>query len=419
MAAGPSDVVVFHATSCRFNEWCGRLREIGAWCAPPIRNGPLYRWLPDWESHHFYLQLVEGTGWLLEGAASDSKQADGALVYNLKPAIERRTVAGRVEPLKGVDAGGFFVQARSFQGEQEHHSDLLFTFADERGAFAVDVLPGATYCAFVDDQKWVGEMIDLVPYEPATDRASAIVLPIVAGEEVRFSVTRGTQTLPYQGVSILVRENHSYSWWEKGEQRLGTGSRDRWLTTNESGHALTHVMPGEVEVSVFQPLWRVEEKIRVQEGEPTQVTLHREREAPTAVDAEETWRHAFADADATDRKVWARISGRYCGPCFQLTRWIDDQHGLLSKDYVFLKIDRDQDKHGATVAERVTRGGTHGVPFFAMFASNGELVEESVGPLGNIGFPSSFEEKSRLREMLLATRKRLTDEEIDQLIESL
>ncbi len=697
------------------------------------RGATVFRWLPDWETHHFYPQLVDGAGWVLEGESSDYEQVEGTIVYRVKPAAKRVSITGRVDTPEAVEAKGFFVQLRSFQGEQEGHSDPLSAFADERGEFSVDVLPGATYCAYVNDEKWTGRMIDLVPYEPATDRVSEIVLPVSEGEEVRFSVTRGPQRLPYQGLTISLRENHSYTWSEDSKQRHGTGSRDRWLTTDESGHAVAHVMPGQVEASVFQPLWRVEEEIQIREGEPAKVTLHREREAPLSLvgrlvlaggaesnlagaevrfgsvdgvydyagattadvdgrfsfeslgnqigvfavtadqkaagaavvtdlghtievklkptvefrghllgendepvagnkiralvrvkgdedykgrfvksigaaeyrtvtndrgefafenlplgigislrtdnlpgeesrfaylgevylnqdesrppavyrlerrrraestetlaerfakrlrdarlsgyhfmviacvdqdhladfvqrnfcnygknptvsryvqlpvyldsegegaallekhgwsapegddvhawaldgdgaplgelvvdaaneasaakaaefvkahipviaDAEEKWNQAFADAEATNRKVWARISGRYCGPCFMLTRWIDDQRQLLEKDYVFLKIERNQDKNGSGVADRVTRGNSHGIPFFALFAPNGELVEESVGPLGNIGYPGSFESKNRFREMLLGTRKRLTDEEIDQLIDSL
>ena len=82
----------------------------------------LYRWLPDWESHHFYLQLVDGTGWVLEGAASDSKQADGALVYNLKPAIERNSVTGRVEPPEGAGMGGLLCPSSIFSGRTDRPS---------------------------------------------------------------------------------------------------------------------------------------------------------------------------------------------------------------------------------------------------------------------------------------------------------
>jgi hypothetical protein len=140
---------------------------------------------------------------------------------------------------------------------------------------------------------------------------------------------------------------------------------------------------------------------------------------PQQVDAQEKWNEAFAEASSSERRVWARISQRYCGPCFRMARWLDNQQVLLEKDYVMLKIDDVRDLNGRDVAERLTGGQQHGVPFHAIFDSNGELLIDSAGPLGNIGHPSNVEGKKHLRKMLHETRKNLTDAEIDQLVESL
>lgn len=142
------------------------------------------------------------------------------------------------------------------------------------------------------------------------------------------------------------------------------------------------------------------------------------RHAPSQVNAEEKWAQAFAEAKRSNRRVWARVSQRYCGPCFSLARWLDDQHELLEKDYVLLKIDDVRDQNGIRVAERLTRGKHHGVPFYAIFDEDEELLIDSAGPLGNIGNPSDVEGKKQLRKMLLETRRNLTDAEIEQLVES-
>ena len=89
-----------------------------------------------------------------------------------------------------------------------------------------------------------------------------------------------------------------------------------------------------------------------------------------------------------------------------MARWLDDQHELLDKDYVMLKIDDFRDQNGKLVAERLTRGEQHGIPFHAIFDPDGELLMDSAGPLGNIGHPSGFEGKKQLRKMLLETRQR-------------
>ena len=141
--------------------------------------------------------------------------------------------------------------------------------------------------------------------------------------------------------------------------------------------------------------------------------------APKQVDAKKEWDEAFAEAKRTDRKVWARISGRYCGPCFRLARWLDDQKALLDQDYVFLKIDGYRDLHGEEVAERLTGGKHFGIPFCAIFGADGELLITSESPVGNIGHPSGYEGKKYLRKMLVKTRSRLRDEQIDKIVGSL
>ncbi len=145
------------------------------------------------------------------------------------------------------------------------------------------------------------------------------------------------------------------------------------------------------------------------------VNLH----SPSQLDAEEKWNDAFTEAQDSQRVVWARISQRYCGPCFKMARWLDDNRELLSKDYVILKIDNVRDNHGFRVAERLTRGGRHGVPFHVIFDTDQKVLVDSEGPLGNIGHPSGFEGKTHVRKMLFETRQRLSDAEIDQIVDSL
>jgi hypothetical protein len=140
------------------------------------------------------------------------------------------------------------------------------------------------------------------------------------------------------------------------------------------------------------------------------------RHAPAPADARQKWDDAFAKARESGRKVWVRISQRYCRPCFLLTRWLDDQKRLLAQDYVFLKIDDVRDLHGAEVARRLPGGEGQGVPFHAIFDSEGKMLISSESPLGNIGHPSGFEGKRHLRKMLLATRSRLTDQKIDEIV---
>lgn len=154
-------------------------------------------------------------------------------------------------------------------------------------------------------------------------------------------------------------------------------------------------------------------------GQGAEATEFIRRHAPPQRDAAKAWEKALDEAKQTDRRVWARASGRYCSPCFRMSRWLDDQRELLEKDYVLFKIDNAADLHGVEIAERITDGKSMGIPFHAMFAADGTRIIDSDSTAGNIGHPASIEGKKHLRKMLLETRQRLTDAEIDQIVASL
>lgn len=141
--------------------------------------------------------------------------------------------------------------------------------------------------------------------------------------------------------------------------------------------------------------------------------------APMRQDASAAWAAALDEAKKTNRRVWARVSGRHCGPCFQMTRWLDEQRQLLEKDFVLLKIDESNDLNAAEVTELITGGKEGGIPFHAIVDPAGKRLIDSEGPSGNIGNASGDEGKRHLRRMLTETRQRLTDADIDELIDSL
>jgi hypothetical protein len=138
---------------------------------------------------------------------------------------------------------------------------------------------------------------------------------------------------------------------------------------------------------------------------------------PATEDAEAKWKVAFAEAKQSNRRVWVRLCQRTYSPCLQLARWLDDERELLNKDYVILKIDNLRDENTARVAERITRGELYGV--YAIFDSNGNMLIDNEGPLDKIGYPGDIEGKKHLRKMLLATRQKLSDAEIDRLVNSI
>jgi hypothetical protein len=701
------------------------------------RGEAVYRWFPDWKTHGSYVELRDPR-WARaskeETGAGAGEPGDGAMVVRVKKSRfeDRKRVVGQVASTAG-NVAGFFVEIWSFQGEEENRADVLYAFTDENGTFAADYLPGSTYCIYVNDARYVSNIIDLIPYEPAGERTHAPSLTISEGEPVEIAVTSGPAKTPVAHQWIQLETPHQYTWRENGRTRNGTGGRRWWVTTDEQGRAHTFALPGEkIQGSIYTPEWRANESAGVTTNGVTRLEFHREiadarqiagrlllaedvaadlqdavieigsvdgqtherltcsadrrgefefkskasqlgvyartrdaraaaiavferldqplelrlkptgelhgqllgiedlplqghavhaslrvsgkrdfnslfstsflaatfdaktdgegsytlsglpcevalglradpidglasesflddfylvpneprprtisrlwkpernipfaeryagilrdcrlsnfhamvilmrpsddtrqfvdanfmdyqttreimsfmqiqgevgarspdrevaefarsknwplpengrilasaidpagrelgrieidakdpagaklasdfvrRHAPVRVDAKERWNEAFAASGRSGRKVWVRISQRYCRPCFLLSRWLDDQKTLLDEDYVFLKIDDVRDLHGNEVAERLERGEGHGVPFHAIFDSNGKLLITSEGALGNIGHPSGVEGKKHLRKMLLETRDKLTEKQIDQIIDTL
>jgi hypothetical protein len=54
----------------------------------------------------------------------------------------------------------------------------------------------------------------------------------------------------------------------------------------------------------------------------------------------------------------------------------------------------------------------------AIFDSSGKMLITIESPVGNVGHPSGYA-KAHARKMLLATRSRLTDQQIDAIVSSL
>ena len=143
------------------------------------------------------------------------------------------------------------------------------------------------------------------------------------------------------------------------------------------------------------------------------------KHAPAQADAEKKWADAFAEAKQSKRKVWARVSQRYCRPCFLFSRWLDDHHELLEQDYVILKFDNVRDLHGQEVLKHLVGNDHFGVPFHAIFDEREKMLIDSKGPSGNIGHPSGAEAKLHIRKMLEETSEHLTPQQIDEIVDSI
>jgi hypothetical protein len=688
------------------------------------------RWFPDWDQHGAYVDIVD-PNWAKALRGIETAK-DGALVMKLHQRVDRNPFVGKVtSDSHGV--GGLMVEIRTFQGEEENHSDHVYAFTDADGNFSAECIPGSTYCVFVNDSQLVSKTIDLIPYVPETGEYNRAELTVSAGEPVEIRVSSGPNRRPMSNTTINCREIHDYSWYENGEQQNGSGGRMWIVHTNDDGVALVNVLAGSnLEASVNAGDWRSDtSKVVVSENQLATIEFHREvdvkrtvvgrlvvpkginvdvagaevfygsidgetdedgklsadgegrfsletsamqlgffaytndgraagalkpdalsvpieievsptanlqgqllgigdeplvdhavrinpvvrgkddrsksffagfrtktfesrtdsqgnytfkqlpsgieltpqadpidgsqdvdldsvflvpgterprmisrldssrvvdkrplsesfttvlrdaklndfhllvmiidstsddftgrylmdhkrnkeamsfmnlriREtaltnevarrfvesqnwpqprrgvvfvcalngegeelgraildtsaddvatqateflkshAPPQADARAKWDAAFAEAAISGRKVWARVGQRYCGPCFSLSRWLDDNRERLERDYVLLKIDDVRDVHGVEVARRVLSDrDDFSIPFHAIFDDQGQLLIDSEGPTGNIGHPSGFEGRMHLKKMLTETKTNLIQVEIDEIVSTL
>jgi hypothetical protein len=125
------------------------------------------------------------------------------------------------------------------------------------------------------------------------------------------------------------------------------------------------------------------------------------------------------EAHETGRRVWVVYGGPRCGPCLLLGRWMADHHATLEKDFVIVKVMGGLDAHSDEVIAMLPIVDGDGIPWFAITEPDGTILSTSHGPLGNIGFPNSFEGLRHFRHMLDRTVQKLTADEVEGLVESL
>jgi hypothetical protein len=142
------------------------------------------------------------------------------------------------------------------------------------------------------------------------------------------------------------------------------------------------------------------------------------KHVPPPRDTHKLLADAQQQARQTGRRVWIIEGETRCAPCFELARWLDDQHAVLDRDYVFVKLLSGIDENVPDVLENLHQRKGGGIPWYAIIDANGKILATSENRDGNIGFPDDREGKDHLRRMLQQTARRLTPAEIESLIRS-
>jgi len=139
---------------------------------------------------------------------------------------------------------------------------------------------------------------------------------------------------------------------------------------------------------------------------------------PTFPDARDVLASGYERARRDQKRVWLVVSGTNCGPCVVLSRLLAAQHELFEKDYVVVKLDSRM-THGTEVINQIRVAGRGPIPWIAVLEANGDLLATGDGPNGNIGYPSTDQDRDHFQNMLRQTRQRLTDEDISSIMKGL
>ncbi len=126
----------------------------------------------------------------------------------------------------------------------------------------------------------------------------------------------------------------------------------------------------------------------------------------------------MALAKRENKRVFVQVSGARCGWCFVLSRYLNAHHGLIDKEFVYVKLD-DRLKNGEAVIKRVRPKQEGGIPWMVFLDEAGEPLITSDGPDGNIGYPAEPEGRTLFEKMLRTGARHLTDDDINGLIKAL
>jgi thiol:disulfide interchange protein len=142
----------------------------------------------------------------------------------------------------------------------------------------------------------------------------------------------------------------------------------------------------------------------------------------TPVDAEAALASAMETGRRESKLVFLHFGAPWCGWCHHLEKWIAEPevNGILSDEFVDLKIDNDRMKNAEVVYDKYCKVKS-GIPWFVFLdpVTGQEVVNSDAPQGGNVGFPSTDEEIGHFCQMLSKCGDRFDAEKIEWFRKSL
>jgi beta-lactamase regulating signal transducer with metallopeptidase domain len=229
----------------------------------------VFAWVPNWPRDSISVAVVDRSAWNESRDENQKQRRDGAYQLEVIPSVasrmsERVAVTGQ---LAGVPAGvsGVLLEFLGDQGGDESTWDGFFARCDRSGRFTVRALPGCVYSAFVNDRDFVSNIWGGVIIASGTGAIQRPELTLSKGVPVEVRVTKGGNEEPLPG-----------AWVSFESSQTGATGPSFWGKTDERGRYVAPVAAGEVKVRVTDGNWSQEKTVRVVEGKPAKIQVHRD-----------------------------------------------------------------------------------------------------------------------------------------------